>query len=89
MLTEYIRAAMHLATYKILSDDGSFYGEIPDLQGVYANEITLEACRDELQSTLEDWILFGVCQHALIPVINGLDINIYPIRDIIDKDRSS
>lgn len=36
MLTEYIHAAMRRATYEILSD-GTFYGEIPGLQGVYAN----------------------------------------------------
>jgi hypothetical protein len=32
MLTEYIHAAMHRATYEILSD-GTFYGEIPRLPG--------------------------------------------------------
>jgi hypothetical protein len=42
MLTEYIRAAMRRATYEILSD-GTFYGEIPSSQGVYANAETLEA----------------------------------------------
>ena len=50
MLTKYIDAAMRRATYEILPDDRSFYGEIPGLQGVYANEDTLEKCRDELQS---------------------------------------
>ena len=58
MLTKYIDAAMRTATYKILSDDGSYFGEIPGLQGVWANADTLEACRDELQSGLEDWIMF-------------------------------
>jgi len=36
MLTEYLRAAMRRAKYEILPDDASFYGEIPDFQGVYA-----------------------------------------------------
>ncbi len=54
MLTEYIRAAMRLAHYEILEDDGSFYGEIPGIPGVYANATTLEACRDELQEVLEE-----------------------------------
>lgn len=40
MLTEYIRAAMRRAKYEILPDDGTFYGEIPDLDGVYANAET-------------------------------------------------
>ena len=37
MLTQYIQAAMRQAKYEILSDDGSFYGEIPGFQGVWAN----------------------------------------------------
>ena len=41
MLTKYIIAAMHKATYEILSD-GTFYGEIPGFQGVYANAETLK-----------------------------------------------
>ena len=45
MLTKYIAAAMHHATYELLPDDGTFYGEIPGFQGVYANVDTLEACR--------------------------------------------
>lgn len=49
MLTEYIATAMRQATYEILPDDGTFYGEIPLCQGVWANAATLEACRDELQ----------------------------------------
>lgn len=30
MLSQYIQAAMRQAKYEILSDDGSFYGEIPE-----------------------------------------------------------
>ena len=48
MLIEYINSAMKQETYEILSD-GSFYGEIPGFQGVYANEKTLEECREQLQ----------------------------------------
>ena len=48
MLTSYLRAAMHRARFEILADDGTFYGEIPGLDGVFANADTLEACRDEL-----------------------------------------
>ena len=33
MLTKYIDAAMRTAKYKILSDDGSYFGETPRLQG--------------------------------------------------------
>lgn len=76
MLTAYIRAAMHHATYEILEDDGTFYGEIPECQGVWANEPTLEACRDELQSALEDWILFSLSRNLPVPVIDGIDLQV-------------
>ena len=54
MLTNYIRAAMHRARYEILLDDGTFYGEIPGFEGIYANADTLEACREELEEVLEE-----------------------------------
>jgi predicted RNase H-like HicB family nuclease len=75
MLTAYIQAAMRLAHYEILEDDGSFYGEIPGFQGVWANEPTLEACREELQSVLEDWIVVGLRLGHALPIADGLDIN--------------
>jgi predicted RNase H-like HicB family nuclease len=75
MLIAYIQAAMRLAHYEILEDDGSFYGEIPGFQGVWANERTLEACREELQSVLEDWIIVGLRLGHTLPVADGLDIN--------------
>ena len=59
MLTNYIRLAMRRASYEILAD-GTFYGEIRGFQGVWANEPTLEGCRDELQEVLEGWIVLGL-----------------------------
>ncbi len=63
MLTNYIRAAMHRARYEIFPSDGSFYGEIPGFDGVYANEETLEDCREELEEVLEEWILLRVSRN--------------------------
>lgn len=74
MLTKYIEAAMHRATYSILEDDGTFFGRIPDCQGVWANEETLEACRDELESVLEDWIILGLRLGHTLPVIDEIDL---------------
>lgn len=75
MLTNYIQAAMSYAKYEILEDDGTFYGAIPDCPGVWASEETLEACRDELRSCLEDWILVRISDHLPLPLINGIDLN--------------
>jgi len=73
MLTNYINAAMRHATYKI-PGDGTYYGEVPSLQGVYANAPSLEVCRAELPSALEDWILFGLVNGFPIPTIDGLTL---------------
>jgi predicted RNase H-like HicB family nuclease len=60
MLRGYLDAAMRRARYEILPDDGSYYGEISGLDGLWANATTLEACRDELASALEDWVVAGL-----------------------------
>ena len=48
MLTQYIAAAIRKAKYEIMADDGTYYGEIPGFEGVWANTATLESCREEL-----------------------------------------
>ncbi|OGO35798.1 MAG: hypothetical protein A2Z03_04675 [Chloroflexi bacterium RBG_16_56_8] len=75
MLTEYIQAAMREAKYEILGD-GTFYGEIPRLQGVYANSKTLEVCRQELQEVLEGWIVLGLRLGHVLPIVANIDLNI-------------
>jgi len=40
---------------------------------VFAQADSLEACRDELASTLEDWLLFRISRQLPIPVVAGLD----------------
>jgi len=74
MLTEYIQRALEHAHYEIIDDDEPFYGEIPDLPGVWATGKTLEDCRRNLASALEDWLLFSLMQGHPIPPIDGLEI---------------
>ena len=76
MLTNYIRAAMRRAKYEILPDDGTFYGEIPGFDGVYANTDTLEGCRDELEEVLEEWILFRISRNLPLPVVDNIELAI-------------
>jgi predicted RNase H-like HicB family nuclease len=76
MLTEYVQAALKKANYEILPDDGSYYGEIPGFQGVYANANTLEECRNELREVLEDWILLGISRHLALPIIDGIELKV-------------
>ncbi len=73
MLTEYIRAAMRHATYEILSD-GTYYGEIPGFQGVYANAGTLAACSEQLQEVLEGWIVLGLQMGHVLPIVDSIGL---------------
>jgi predicted RNase H-like HicB family nuclease len=76
MLTEYLQSAMRAARYELLDEAEGFYGEIPGFQGVYAQAMTLERCREELASTLEDWLLFRISRQLPIPVVNGLSLEV-------------
>jgi predicted RNase H-like HicB family nuclease len=76
MLTLYLKSALRRAHYEVLPDDGSFYGEIPGFPGVYANASTLEACRDELEEVLEEWILLRVARHLDLPVVDGISLRV-------------
>ncbi|WP_233423073.1 MULTISPECIES: type II toxin-antitoxin system HicB family antitoxin [Planktothrix] len=76
MLTKYLQAALHKAKYKILTDDGTFFGEIPGFQGLWANADALETCREELAEVLEDWILLRISQNLPLPVVDGIELSI-------------
>lgn len=67
---------MRQARYEITEEDDSFYGEIPAIPGVWANAKTLDACREELESVLEGWLLLSVADHSPIPEIDGNRIEI-------------
>ena len=73
MLTAYIQTAMQQAQYKIL-EDGSYFGEIPDFQGVWANEQTLEDCRRVLQEVLEEWLLLKLRDNEEVPQLQGINL---------------
>jgi predicted RNase H-like HicB family nuclease len=65
---------MKRAKYEILSDDGTYYWEIPGFQGVLANAPDLEECRNTLEEILEEWLLFRISRGLSVPVIGGLDL---------------
>lgn len=59
MITQCIASAMAKAEYKILDGGEGFYGSIPGFPGLWAEGTTLEECRQELQSSLEGWLLLS------------------------------
>ncbi len=65
------------AVYDKLDDD-TFAGRIPLCKGVVAFGSTLRECKNELQSTLEDWILVGLKLGHPLPVIAGIDLSQEP-----------
>jgi predicted RNase H-like HicB family nuclease len=76
MLTRYLRAAMHAATYELLDGGEGFFGSVPGLDGVWANSPTLEQCREDLEDALEDWLLFRLSRQLSIPPVGGVDLMI-------------
>ena len=74
MLTEYVAVALGKARYEIIDYDDPFYGEIPDLKGVWSSGKTLEECRQNLKEVVEGWILLSIKQSLPIPSLDGVEI---------------
>ena len=75
MLASYIDRAMERAVYEIIEDEGTYWGEVPGLQGVWARHVTLEGCRHELREALSDWVALRLRLGLPIPVIEGINLN--------------
>lgn len=52
IIREYIRAALERPRYELIDDAEPYYGEIPELPGVWATGKTLEDCRRNLADVL-------------------------------------
>lgn len=66
MLLQYLDTQLKKARYKLL-DDGSYFGEIPDIKGVWSNAKTLEDCRQELREVVEEWLLLKIHDGESVP----------------------
>ncbi len=62
MLMEYYQEALNHAQYEIIEDDLLYYGEIPQLLGVWASGNSLEKCRRNLACALDDWLLISIAK---------------------------
>lgn len=74
VLYKYIEKAMSEAVYEKIDYD-EYSGRIPSCPGVIAFAPTLEECKQELLSVLEDWILLGLRHGHPLPVVGGIDPN--------------
>ena len=66
MISEFIESKLNSAVYKILTDK-TYFGEIKDMKGVWANAKTLEKCRGELREVLEDWVIVKIRLGEKVP----------------------
>ena len=74
MLIKYIQTALEHAKYEIIDDEEPYYGEIPELQGVWASGKTLEECRKNLEEVIDEWIIIRLRNGLPIPSIENLII---------------
>ena len=75
MILEYCQKVIEKAEYKRL-DDGTWYAEVPGFKGVWANSETVEDCRRELISVLEEWIVLKLRDGDVVPEVDGLSVQI-------------
>ncbi len=77
VFTDYIEQAMLSAEYSRL-EDGSIAGLIPVCQGVIAFGAEQDQCREDLQRSLEAWILMRLKLGHALPIIHGINLNQEP-----------
>ncbi len=75
MLAHYLDVAMEMAHYEIIEDDGTYWGEIPGLQGLWAKHQTLPGCQRELREALSDWIALRLRLGLEIPELAQINLN--------------
>jgi predicted RNase H-like HicB family nuclease len=74
MIMEYIEAARARATYEIIDDEEPYYGEVPDLSGVWATGKTLEECRKNLAEVIDGWIIIRLRRGLPVPKLGDITI---------------
>jgi hypothetical protein len=55
--------------------DGTFYGWVEELPGVWSNGASLNECQQELQAVIEDWLLLGLKLGHRITPLGAIDLN--------------
>jgi predicted RNase H-like HicB family nuclease len=75
MIFEYCEKAIEKAEYKKL-EDGTWFAEVPGFEGVWANSNSVEECRKELITVLEEWLVLKLRDQNPIPEVNGLRLEI-------------
>jgi predicted RNase H-like HicB family nuclease len=75
MIFDYCQRALERAEYRKV-EDGTWFAEIPGFRGVWANGKTVEECRNELITVLEEWLILKLRDKDPIPEVDGLRVEI-------------
>ena len=76
MICRYIEVALKRAHYELIEDDEPYYGEVAELQGVWATGKSLEECREHLGEAVEDWVVFSIANGFPIPALGDVAIHV-------------
>ena len=74
MLIQYIHAAIGRAKYEVILDEGLYYGEVPELEGVWATGKTFEECSRNLEEVIDEWVAFRLRNRLPMPRIGDYTI---------------
>jgi predicted RNase H-like HicB family nuclease len=69
LIAQYIEAALSRAKYELIEDEEPYYGEVPELEGVWATGKTLEECRRNLAEVIDGWLVVRLRKGLDIPPI--------------------
>ena len=67
MFQEFLFFYLNKAKYELIEQEKTYYGEIPELKGVWATGKTLEECRRNLLETIERWVILRLKKDLPIP----------------------
>jgi predicted RNase H-like HicB family nuclease len=69
LIAQYIEAALNRAKYELIEDEEPYYGEVPELEGVWATGKTLEECRRNSAQVIDGWLVVRLRKGLDIPPI--------------------
>ena len=78
IFSDYVRSALKTADVMRREDD-TFCAVIPDCQGVIGFGDSMAECIDNLQSTLESWVLLKLKTGQILPQVGGVNLNQEPV----------
>lgn len=74
ILSHYIQHAMEIAEFELLEDD-TYAGKVAICEGVVAFGKSKLVCEQNLQATLESWLLLRLKLGHSLPIVHGINLN--------------